>query len=271
VTNDPATIAPSIADRGWQLGSVLPRELSPALDRVGVPTPPAGQRILVVGHDCDVVNPSFEKEPFVEVAIVHPIPSCNPLCIGGRNPRLLHFSLGGAGSLVNYEMRAHDRRMIDRRILLEGRPDEALLMNDDTRGLVGRWLSKRYYRAAFPDAFNERLRPKLNAVKEALQKSGEHVQDIYLTLDTDDELPDSRPYKVVALGTVRAETWDIPAHRTAAQACFDRVCAAMASCAGIQLLDSVLQSDADVTLYDLRKTKRWEYDWLSPQRDEATD
>jgi hypothetical protein len=49
------------------------------------------------------------------------------------------------------------------------------------------------------------------------------------------------------------------------------VSAALARCSDIELLDSVLQSDAEVTLYDLRKTQRWDYDWLSPDRDDATD
>jgi len=107
-------------------------------------------------------------------------------------------------------------------ILLDGGPDAALQMNEETRGLVGKWLSKRYHRAVFPDSFNDRLRPELGAIRDALRKNGEHLQDIYLTLDTDDEWPVGRPYKVIALGTVRAEAWDVPAHRTAAQACFDK-------------------------------------------------
>ena len=233
-----------------------------------MPTLLAGQSVLVVAHDCDVVNPSFEKEPLVEVAIIREIPRCEPLCIGGRNPRILHFALGVGGTPADYEMRAHDRRMIDRRILLDGNPDAVLQMDDETRGLVGKWLSKRYHRAVFPDSFNDRVRPKLGAIKDVLRKNCEHLQDIYLTLDTDDELQEGRPYKVVALGTVRAEAWDVPAHRTAAQACFDKVCAALAGCSGIEVLDAVLQTDAEVTLYDLRKTKRWDYDWLSPDRDD---
>jgi hypothetical protein len=37
----------------------------------------------------------------------------------------------------------------------------------------------------------------------------------------------------------------------------------LSKCDGIELLESYLQSEKEVTLDDLRSLKRWDFDWLS--------
>lgn len=51
---------------------------------------PAGL-YLVLSHDCDILNPSLTKEPFVELIATSKIQQCNKELIAGKNPRQLHL------------------------------------------------------------------------------------------------------------------------------------------------------------------------------------
>ena len=148
--------------------------------------------LIVTSHDCDILNPSIEKEPFVEVLCARRAEAVDRMQLSGRNPRLLQLSvIDGAGS-VTLSCISNRRWVVPRTLLMQGEP--RLTLPDRERRLAAEWLAKRYIRAAFPTAFDRRWRSKLGHWQKLLRGWSEWLQGIYLRLSTLAELDDGVPY-----------------------------------------------------------------------------
>ena len=68
-------------------------------------------RLIVTSHDCDVVSPSLDKEPVVEIlrGQIATARRVDTQLSGGRNPRMLHlaFEAGATGAVLVCSV--HDR------------------------------------------------------------------------------------------------------------------------------------------------------------------
>jgi hypothetical protein len=220
---------------------------------------------IVISHDCDLTNDSFEKEPQVELLAVRPATK-QALRLQGRDPRCLQIPIEGApdGSLL--EARAHDRFFVDRQVLLGHSPHLGKRLGDHSRRRLADWLAKRYSRVAFPDEFNRRLQPAQEEIKKLFRQHGDPISELFLTL-VDTDLPEEEPYGVLVWAVMREADYRQDPPRAAAQGCFDRLLLLLNSCKGISA-DGQLRSDADLTLYEIRSARRWDaWDWLSPADD----
>ena len=186
-----------IAKLGWRQCAVLPRAL---VEVAGQHAPQAvaidlSDWLIVTSHDCDIVNPCLDKEPSVEVLRARVVGSRKPdkQQTSGRNPRTLQMVIDHAGAQVVLSLKIHDRWMVPRELLSQSPPETCL--PDKERRLVAEWLAKRYIRAAFPTAFDQRWRAKLKEWQKLLQKHSEWLQGVYLRLSTLNELPADMPYK----------------------------------------------------------------------------
>ena len=133
------------------------------------------------------------------------------------------------------------------------------------------WLTNRYIRRAFPDAFNERLRTHRKDIERPLKSGGDHLNAIYLVIE-DEELPAGVPYQLVVRGTMLDDDYGVVERRTRAQVAFDGLVAALNACDGVEVLDDALVSEAEISLHEIRLMKRWSvYDSLSLRvEDEAS-
>jgi hypothetical protein len=70
---------------------VLPHKLVPEGTLPSSAT--TDSKLVVISHDCDLVNASFETEPFFEILIARPKATNerNSLLFNGKNPRRLQF------------------------------------------------------------------------------------------------------------------------------------------------------------------------------------
>jgi hypothetical protein len=179
-----------IARRGWRQGAVLDpalaaqaRACAPASVATG-----ASDWIIVTSHDCDIVARNLEKEPFVEVlrAVVLERSAPDKQQGGGRNPRSLQFSIDTGTAPVVLASRAHERWNLRRDLLTEAEPESFL--PDRQRRLISEWLAKRYIRAAYPTAFDERWHSRMKDWTALLEKHSEWIQGVYLRLNTLSEL-----------------------------------------------------------------------------------
>jgi hypothetical protein len=59
-------------------------------------------------------------------------------------------------------------------------------------------LAKKYDRAAFPDAFNDRIYKSKakNKIINILKKNGREILGLYIRLNTYKNLTDNEPYKI---------------------------------------------------------------------------
>ena len=76
-------------------------------------------------------------------------------------------------------------------------------LNAKGRDTLQRWLAARYYRAAFPEAFEARLKAKPGKLNEkivkALDDAGQHVLAVYFDLDGGEEHERNSPDDIYEL------------------------------------------------------------------------
>jgi hypothetical protein len=190
------TTAARIMSLEWRQGSVLgPVLVDEAIklkpERVGFS---ADNLLIVTSHDCDIANESLQKEPVVEVLCASTCktsPNGNFQC--GRNPRSLDLVWETGEKEIGLRLNIHDRWVIPRELLSKEAPRPGL--KGKPLRVVVEWLAKRYYRAAFPTAFDGRWKGKSKVWDSLLKKNSEWIQGVYLRLSTLDELSGNQPYR----------------------------------------------------------------------------
>lgn len=247
--------------RGWRQGSVLPPELATQL----IPTASRDDLVVVATHDCDLLNPRFDVEPEVELILARPIPAGRKdgRLRNGRNPRKLHFSIKIRGAEHWFETAILTRRSFDRRALLSSDPDRERQLGHDNVRTLRLWLGRRYYRVAFPDAFNERTRAANDRIRKQLEAAEDVIDAVYLFMDNDGELPPGDPYRIEVRASMRVQVYGDPPSRLRAQRAVDAVAVALRDCPDIQVDDAGVYSEEEITIDDLRLLKRWDWDWIS--------
>lgn len=255
-----------ISELGWRQGSILPTEMVKNLPKNIFQDFSANLNdsdlIFAVSHDCDITNSSFENEPKVELMIARAIAvehiDYSRFC--GRNPRKFQFT---NSSSQLYEISIHDKIPVDRTLLLNSPPDNERTLPKDLIRQICLWISKRYFRSAFPDSFNFRINKKVQkAIQENFKKNSQNITAVYL-LVTDDELLPEVVYEIVVKATMSSETYQDSNLREQSQKMIDILASRLNSCEGIAVLDSSVVSEAEISIDDLRFLKRWDYDYLS--------
>ena len=186
-----------IAKRGWRQGAILGGSLA-RLAGEHAPrtlTVDSADWVVLMSHDCDIVNVSITKEPVVEVLRMRAAAAgkVDRRQTWGRNPRTLQLAIEAPEAAVVLSCGVHDRWTIPRTLLMRESPTQCL--PDKERRLVAEWLAKRYIRAAFPTTFDQRWRSKQKDWQRLLRKHSEWMQGVYLRLSTLDELPANAPYQ----------------------------------------------------------------------------
>ena len=263
----------AVARLAWRQGSILGPKLAQhahtyAPKRVAMNDE---DRLIVTSHDCDVVSPSLDKEPVVEIlrGQIATATKVDTQLSGGRNPRMLHlaFESGATGAVLVCSV--HDRWPIPRDLLQREVPQGQLA--DKERRLVAEWLAKRYIRAAFPTAFDRRWRAKTKTWQRLLRRYSEWLQGVYLRLNTLSELPEGAPYRchlilAVPLDKRTGAGW--PAQRDnlerEVQGFWDQFKPGI-ECAGVEPLGT-----DEITLADIVPYQRFDGDWVSFDDDTST-
>lgn len=219
--------------------------------------------LIVVSQDCDIVHGSFEVEPYAELVVGRIVDAPDPVKMHGRNPRMLHLTGHDGETRMHLSVNVHEKVRIERALLCPHAPCAARRVDSDDVDVMAEWLAKRYTRAAFPDAFNDRLVPGYKRLDKALKKSGELVTGIFLALSSWDELPEGQVYEVLLRVTSKtADLADAQAEKNLAGLVV-RLKDAMNSCDGVSVIDAELMSEAQFTLDDLRVFAGWDFDFRS--------
>ena len=210
---------------------------------------------VVLSHDCDLCQ-GPEKEPWVELLIVRTV---SGPASGDRtrmkNPRVLEFSARLNGDEIVAQAFAADRTLVPKDRLVGRTP--AGFLDTVPVGLLASWISRRYIREAFADAFNARWSREKKSIREHLASTGEYLDAIYVSVD-DQELPTDTDYAVIMRGTMLSDDYAEPSKRELAQEALDGTAARLAGCAGIDVVEVLLLSESELSLDDIRLLKRWD-------------
>jgi hypothetical protein len=248
---------------GWHQGSVLPGALADPLGAERVAGWGDGSVLVVLTQDCDLVHPSYEVEPNVELIAGAFVDAADNGLRHGRNPRRLHVDVDRGGGRAVVAFSVQGRLVVPRSALEEHAPHPGIRLGREDRRLLCEWVAKRYVRAAFPDAFNERAQAAHRTIEKALKRGGEHVTGLFLMIEPDDECASGQDYRIILRVTARAatladETIEVTLVRLA-----KAIADALAACDGVLVEDHQLVSEAEFTLEDLRFFKRWDWDYRS--------
>lgn len=262
----------TITERGWRQGAILGDALAMSASKHAPQTVglDSADWLVLTSHDCDIVNGSIEKEPFVEILRMSVVTDgkVDQPKLWGRNPRTLQLTIEARETPVFLSCNVHDRWTIPRTLLMQDSP--ARTIPEKERRLIAEWLAKRYIRAAFPTAFDQRWRSKQKQWQYLLQKHSCWIQGVYLRLNTLHELPEDEPYKChLMLAVPHMHQGDMKWTRQRAaieddvQSFWDQFEPGV-QCAEVE----VLRTD-EITLADIEPYQRFDADWVSFEDDTA--
>lgn len=246
----------------WRQGSVIPKErILPHL-QLAVRSLAEEDLILVITQDCDIINPSFEAEPFVEVLIARRTDKANGDIMYGKNPRRIQIACRCSSPHL-YEIRAQEKNIAYRRALLGVEPGGPCLFSPEDVRLLARWTGKRYSRQALPTAFNVRIAAIAPKLDKVVKRYGHLITGFWLNIDTQEELPDDRNYRMVLAVTAHHEVLEVAGNEELLIAALQQIEELLSQAGGIQVVQSELKSERDFSLEDIRHSVRWDYDYLS--------
>ena len=254
---------------GWRQGAILDSVQLKALKQAGVHE--GNESIaVVITHSCDLAERQAAVETEVELLLAEEIPEVNGNLTYGKSPRRLHLAADLPGDDLRLAFDIRRRLLVPREMLLSEPPPNRNLASKDS-ALLARWVGKRYWREAFPDALNSRFKVVESRMRKALKgEGGSLLSGLYLVGDIDAELPDATSYAFDLVGTVEHEPYGNPDSRSKAQAALDQLGASMNEAAGIEVGEIILAAESAVTLNDLRYFRRWDYDDLSLRTEGAS-
>lgn len=252
----------SIKANGWCQGAIIDRDFAKELcDSNNLNDFDADQDIaILISHDCDIVNPNYGAEPFVELLVAKPILSTDGRYTDGRNPRKLQFSVGDDVEQA-YEASIHDQIKILRNRLEPHFPCQQTLPSKIVK-VIRHWVASRYTRHAFPDLFNERIRSAGKKIDNLLKNYGGALTSIYLILHSMKDVNPDEDYEIIIVGTILPDDIQSSLEGDALEV-MDKIGMLLDECEGISVIDSPLKTESEITLTDLRYMKKWSYDYMS--------
>lgn len=249
-----------LIDTGWRQGVLLPADLPGEFTALAHYEPGSDYRLLVITQTCDLVNGSLEHEPYFEVLCLRRLyrePDGNYLA--GRNSRRIEFRAFDDQSA--WYALAHERHVIDRGCLDGIKPDPGLSNELRTLRVLTRWITKRYNRRAFPEAFEARVKPS-RAIPRKFQQL-EHVRVVYVKLDPTGEANSDTDYVLDIVLLLDHDKFESPEiHRQCSQHASELEIA-LNTCDGISVNEIRLEPTTGFTIEEVKTYYEWDYSYLS--------
>ncbi len=225
---------------------------------------PDDTRLLIVSQTCDLVQGSFESEPYFETLCLHPLnrePDGGYL--GGKNSRRIEFSLDIAGDgISHWYALPYERHLINRELLLDRQPD-SFLHDEQTLKMILGWLSRRYTRTAFPDAFVSRIDARKDPIGKKFSRLNPHISNVYVRVTPFDKLEDGDEYSMELMLVMDAEKFDDTKQYELCNDIKKQLEYQLGECDGIKVDDISIESTASITIEDLKGYLEWDYSYLS--------
>jgi hypothetical protein len=264
----PAATIPCTASRSGWFGRLQTAWKRAALQReAAADFNPDSDRWMIISQDCDLVHADWSKEPYVELIRIRPAEGNRLPPAWLQSPREMLFSdPPGEKNSPQFVCSVHERVCIDRKYLVDSEPDQARELDKEHVKRICHWVARRYVRAAFPDTFNNRVKPALDSLAKhrsnPFSKQSDLMTGVYVRV-TESELEAHEDYEVIIWAAMRPRDFDDEEKRQTAQESLDELEATLGSCGGIEIVECLLKSEQDITLDHLHSWKRWDFDVLS--------
>jgi hypothetical protein len=199
-------MADSSRQFSWHQGDLLTGEAAVVLGYCAQGDADAATFVVVISHDCDLTA-KIEKEPLAELIVGRRIDKLGGDSYG-KTARRLHIEYQNQDGPVFLELMATAKQPIEKQKLFEFSPRKDIGLDGRGIGILQRWLAARYHRAAFPEAFEDRLRAAvipgkrtfLKKIELILSDGGEHIRGLLFDLDEGKDIERKAPDDVYQLG-----------------------------------------------------------------------
>lgn len=261
----------------WSQGQILTPEAALAFHLV-TEEELASRFPLVITHDCDLAA-ALDREPSAEILIGRSIEKLGSAA-NAKIARRLELALQSEAGSQAVELRAPDKRTIQKEALFEYAPRKDLWLTPSDRRILQRWLAARYRRAAFPEAFETRLRTKVDRrtlvdhIESILNDPGKWIRGLYFDLDDGEVCERNGPDDLYRLGitVLYVSASDEPKAYVAACAAatalekvfaqaFERQQGGARQYIDLRYCDPI--SDSVLTIQDCEKLSEWKLEHLS--------
>lgn len=252
-----------LKNNGWKMGACFTRSSCPELVSSMAENHAQDESFVYIAitHDCAIINPSLEAEPFLEYIVARPVVKLNGNYTHTKNQRKLHIELDNQDAQSPFELNIFDRATLSRALLLQNKPAQHIFLKDSHKATLVRWLANRYMAQALPDQFEKRIdsvRDKLNKLLSKPEANG--MLAFYINLDNNDELAIDQDYKL----TVALVYEDAACNKLIDQDQLDNYVnelkTVLQKAPGLDVSEVVPLSEKDFTLYEQRKMIRWRSD-----------
>ncbi|MDN5334809.1 MAG: hypothetical protein PWP59_2071 [Sphaerochaeta sp.] len=216
--------------------------------------------LVLYSQDCDLINPSLDKEPFAEFFCAKKIESIESNFAFGKNPRKLHQRMP-TGIILEFDI--NRRLTIERSRLADIRLEiQNPSIPRDQMDIILDWYSKKYTRPAFPDTFNKILKTKRNIDQKLTHLNNEFpcIKRLFFLLDPEEEIAPTEMYKlkiIILLSGLSLESdetvKDTIHHKFEALFQIDR----------IALEEMYCLFEDEMTLYELGIYKVWDKEYIT--------
>lgn len=248
-----------IIQNGWLQLSIVPEELQEAVGRDSFANKIKKDDILIIlSQSCDVLHHDYNKEPNVEVVVANRINEAglNKVFFDTRHPRTLQFYINIDGEKLLFQIESYNKFSFPRALLADYEPRKNVKVLLST---IPMWIGKKYFRPAFPDNFNSRLKPQDKAIKKLIERGHEPIDQFFLSINSLNELDDNQVYEIEMLGVVSDKS-----KINEASNLLSKLEGIMNNCVGISASNFSARMDSDITLAVVKTYMPWiPYDYLS--------
>ena len=259
--------ADRIESANWRQGCLLPGTMVESLVSYGE-LPQIDERgcWVLLTQDCDLVHHDLASEPMAEVVFGKEVDKPNKGYTWSKNARELHLHDELLERSLAFQTRY--RRTISRYQLCEFTTVDRLAVANIA--LLTRWVSRKYFRAAFPDAFNKRVRSQEKKIRKLLERSPGEFQEIHINVSTE-ELPDDQTYNVIVLCIAAEDTAEDDQDYMATETLGDEFGKLLSLCPGINVVACEVRYRSEVTLDELDPMQRWDFDSITIRKSDTVD
>ena len=125
------------------------------------------------------------------------------------------------------------------------------------------WLSRRYTRTAFPEAFVNRIDARKSQIGKKFSRLNTYISNVYIRLTPFDELDHDNEYSIEIILVMDAVKYDDSEQQKICDEIKKELENQLDKCNGINVDDISIESTADVTIEDLKGYLEWDYSYLS--------
>jgi hypothetical protein len=256
-----ASFREQLCELGWKQGGIIEAGSisNEILDASGV------EAFLILNQTCDLIHEKTTTEPYAELLPLRRINCLDPTYEGGKNSRKIHMHAILDGGTVCVEGTITDRVMLPREKLLETKPSDRWQISSGTLNGTLVWFTRRFLRTAFPDRFENRLKPLLKGISEIITPNHLLIDTLFLHIHSHGELPDNEPYEIRILIAARKADLDDQIKLEALHAMAKELGSIFENASGFELQSPVIvESLNKISLAQQRDYLVWErYDYLS--------